>query len=566
MAKIKNVSAETKSAIRRKSAYTLPNNPTDSGYKADDIRRAFWQPIVDISQSSIAEIDRVVDEVNEIIGQTSTSYDTVESVAGEYYHGTNGFIYTLSDGEFTVTGYEGEDSGIEIPAEVFFGGNKYPVGAIASGAFSNLSTVLVTKLYDIEEGAFQGETSFAVPKEYLEEYKTILNGFQVLGYDTVVSNAERVAALEKDKLTKVVSESEKTRVYVITPTGAQLTKNISQSPTEGEIPEYRSGGRMGVGAPTLNDDAIPKKLFDDTLAKYGAYIGFDIDPTTFIMTLQLKNLDGAVLDTKSVDLPLETMIVGVSYSEGTLYITVKGEEEPLAVDISDLVDGLVNEQTFNEEVQRLDRRVDLTIKDIVAIEQEINLEGIFGFGAFYAEEAEGARNYIGGGSIDRALKKRPTGLQVALNDNYVLHIALVNERGQEISSGEVDFPIEGLITNATYANKTLTLTLQNGNKLNIDISDIISGLVPDSRTVNGKPLTEDIILDASDVGAYGKSETDSKVARVRTDLQDEISEISEAGAVVGFSLESEKTSGVVKGSALDKRLANIEKTLKTLGG
>ncbi len=54
MAKIKKVSAETKAAIRRKSAYTLPNNPTDSGYKADDIRRAFWQPIADISQSAIA--------------------------------------------------------------------------------------------------------------------------------------------------------------------------------------------------------------------------------------------------------------------------------------------------------------------------------------------------------------------------------------------------------------------------------------------------------------------------------------------------------------------------------
>lgn len=562
MAKIKKVSAETKAAIRRKSAYTLPNNPTDSGYKADDIRRAFWQPIVDISQSSIAEIDRVVDEVNEIIGQTSMGYDTVESVAGEYYHSTNGFIYTLSDGVFKITGYEGEESNIEIPTEVLFEGSKYSVGEIASGAFANLSTVLVTKLYEVEEGAFQGETFFAVPKEYLEEYEVILSGFQVLGYDTIESNAERVTALEKDKLTKVVSEGNKYRLYVVTPTGAQITKNIAQSPTEGEIPEYRSGGRMGVGNPTQNDDAVPKKLFDDSLAKRGAYIDFDIDPTTFIMTLQLKNFGGAVLDTKSIDLPLETMIVGASYREGTIYLTIKGEEEPLAVDISDLVDGLVNEQTFNEEVRRLDRRVDLTIQDIVAIEQEIEFAGVFGFGAFYSEEAEKARNYIGGGSIDRALRKRPTGLQVTLNDNYVLHIALVNDKGQTVSSGEVDFPIEGLITNATYKDKTLTLTLQNGNKLNIDISDIISGLVPDSRKINNKPLTEDISLAASDVGAYGKSEVDSKVAKVKTDLQGEIEEAK----VVGFSLESEKTSGVIKGSPLDKRLAKIEKALKTIGG
>ena len=223
----------------------------------------------------------------------------------------------------------------------------------------------------------------------------------------------------------------------------------------------------------------------------------------------------------------------------------------------------MNEQTFTGEVQRLDRRVDLTIQDIVAIEQELDLAGIYGFAAYYAEEAEGARNFIGGGSIDRALKKRPTGLQVALNDNYVLSIALVNDKGQTISEGEVDFPIEGLITNATYANKTLTLTLQNGSKVNIDISDIISGLVPDSRKVNGLPLTSDINLSAANVGAYGKSETDSKVAQVKTDLQEEIEEAK----AVGFALESEKTSGVIKGSALDKRLAKIEQALNIkIGG
>lgn len=557
MAKIKKVSAETKAAIRRKSAYTLPNNPTDSGYKADDIRRAFWQPIVDMSQSAITEIDRVVDEVNEIIGQTSTGYDTINSVAGEFYHSSNGFIYKFSEGEFTITSYEGESNKIEIPSEVLLDGNKYPVVAVASGSFVGLATVFLTKYFEVESGAFQGNTTFAVPKEYLEEYQAALTGFQVVGYDTIASNAERVAALENNKLTKVISQNEEPRVYVISPTGAQVTKNVTKTPSEGKLPEYRSGGRMGVGTPTANDDAIPKKLFDDTLAKHGAYIGFDIDSTTFIMTLQLKNFGGTVLDTKSIDLPLETMIIGASYSEGTIYLTVKGEEEPLAVDISDLIDGLVNEQTFNEEVQRLDRRVDLTIQDIVAIEQELDLAGVFGFGAFYAQEAEGARDFIGGGSIDRALRKRPTGLQVALNDNYVLSIALVNEKGQEVSRGEVDFPIEGLITNATYANKTLTLTLQNGNKLNIDISDIISGLVPDSRKVNNKPLTSDITLTPSDVGAYGKSETDSKVANVKTELQGEIEEAK----AVGYALESEKTSGVIKGSPLDKRLVKIEKAL-----
>ena len=38
MDRIQKVNAEVKSAIQRKSAYTLPNNPTDSGWKANDMR------------------------------------------------------------------------------------------------------------------------------------------------------------------------------------------------------------------------------------------------------------------------------------------------------------------------------------------------------------------------------------------------------------------------------------------------------------------------------------------------------------------------------------------------
>ena len=499
----------------------------------------------------------MVDEVNEIIGQTSTGYDTISNVAGEFYHSTNGFIFTFADNEFTITGYEGESDKIELPSEVLFEGNKYPVEAVASGAFVNLSTVLITKRYTIEEGAFQGNTTFAVPKELLKEYQSSLSGFTVYGYDTITSNAERVAALEDNKLNKVVGENKLTRAYVISPTGAQLTKEISTEPSEGKIAEYRSGGRMGVGNPTANDDAVPKKVVYDELAKRAAYIEYSIDPTTFIITLKLKNFEGKVLDSKSVDLPLETMIIGAWYDEGTVYLKVKGEEEPLAVDISDLISGLVNETTFNEQVARMDRRIDLTNQDVSAIRNEIDIAGVYGFGAFYAQEAEGARNFIGGGSIDRALKKRPTGLQVSLDDNYILSVKLTNPKGETLVEDSVDFPVESLVMNGSYDNGVLTLTLKNGNEIPIDITSLISGLVANSRKINGKPLSSDITLSASDIGAYAKAETDSKMAKVKTDLQ---AEIEEAKAV-GYALESEKTRGVIKGSSLDKRLAKIEKSL-----
>ena len=73
--KINNVSAVTKSAISRKSAQTLPNNPSEQGYSAEEIKRRFYQPILDAANSAIAEIDRVVNEMNISFGQVSDELD-----------------------------------------------------------------------------------------------------------------------------------------------------------------------------------------------------------------------------------------------------------------------------------------------------------------------------------------------------------------------------------------------------------------------------------------------------------------------------------------------------------
>ena len=61
---INKVSSTTKSAIIRKSVKSLPNKPSDKGYKAEEIKKAMYEPITGEQNSVIAEIDRVVDEVN----------------------------------------------------------------------------------------------------------------------------------------------------------------------------------------------------------------------------------------------------------------------------------------------------------------------------------------------------------------------------------------------------------------------------------------------------------------------------------------------------------------------
>ena len=51
-------------AIRRASAQHLPDNPSARGMKAEEIKRAFYAPITNASNSLLSELDRVVDEVN----------------------------------------------------------------------------------------------------------------------------------------------------------------------------------------------------------------------------------------------------------------------------------------------------------------------------------------------------------------------------------------------------------------------------------------------------------------------------------------------------------------------
>lgn len=98
------------------------------------------------------------------------------------------------------------------------------------------------------------------------------------------------------------------------------------------------------------------------------------------------------------------------------------------------------------------------------------------------------------------------------HDTYILTVTLSNEDGERLASGTVDLPIESMIIDGDYdaVNKKLILTLQNGNKIDVPIAALIDGLVPDTRTVNGKRLNSNVVLYASDIAL---SSTDGKTIK-----------------------------------------------------
>jgi hypothetical protein len=93
-------------------------------------------------------------------------------------------------------------------------------------------------------------------------------------------------------------------------------------------------------------------------------------------------------------------------------------------------------------------------------------------------------------------------ISVGVDKDYKLTVSLLGAEGNTLSSGVVDLPIESMVVDATYEDGNLILTLQGEDKdpLVVPIGTVIGGLVPESRTINQKPLSSDITLTQDDIG------------------------------------------------------------------
>lgn len=190
MPKIPNISADTKAAIRRKSADVLPDDPSASGWKPADIRRALVAPILDTANSALAEIDRVIDDTNSVVdGMNSvidyalTSADVLTENPDGTLSGSSGFVYTLSVNLLYISSCSSYKKEMFIPSSGVLGDKVYPVCRILSGAFdsSDISALHIPASVSVlQEGAIKVHKGiFDLYFEGLPEY--LLSG-AVTGY------------------------------------------------------------------------------------------------------------------------------------------------------------------------------------------------------------------------------------------------------------------------------------------------------------------------------------------------------------------------------------------------
>lgn len=102
------------------------------------------------------------------------------------------------------------------------------------------------------------------------------------------------------------------------------------------------------------DNSVSNLVNYELKGKTGTNLGVSIDNTTYVMTIDLKNTAGDVISTGSVDLPLESMVVGASYDDSTkeIVLTLQSGEE-VKFSVADLVSGLVSQSTFDTKMNEI---------------------------------------------------------------------------------------------------------------------------------------------------------------------------------------------------------------------
>lgn len=108
---------------------------------------------------------------------------------------------------------------------------------------------------------------------------------------------------------------------------------------------------------------LQKSLLDEIAFAAGLTVDCEIDPLTYVMTVAIKDATGNVLSSDTVDLPLEEMIVSGSASGGVVTLTLKNGET-IQFSVSDIVSGLVSQESYNKDISRIEAALGSYITDI----------------------------------------------------------------------------------------------------------------------------------------------------------------------------------------------------------
>ena len=134
---------------------------------------------------------------------------------------------------------------------------------------------------------------------------------------------------------------------------------------------------LSAGHASTADRATGDENGNRIISFYGHGLTLSINPQTYVMTITLVSEDGTVLATRSIDLPLESMVVSGTYDEATkeVVLTLQSGQQ-VRFSVADLVDGLASQAALDTETQAREAADAALAKDISDLQDGTTPAGV----------------------------------------------------------------------------------------------------------------------------------------------------------------------------------------------
>lgn len=251
------ISEGERAALKRQTAFSLPNSPAARGMRADAVKPAFWRGLVDEGISMVTFFNRLVEEVNGDFGKlkdvlieilSSVSKDAKESTLVMRDETGGVLVADAKEDGHAVNRRVARQMIASIP-------NASDVRNGGSGLMTNRQAGELETLVALLEDPENNQTVVDTIREVLEIFEEYPEGCSV------------VQALA-DKLDLVPeNQSDEPLVYAVDENGAQTMLSVSQKGIATSIARRDSQGRITGAYPSSDNHLTTRKYVKDVIGQ-----------------------------------------------------------------------------------------------------------------------------------------------------------------------------------------------------------------------------------------------------------------------------------------------------------
>ena len=303
---------------------SIADNNTQPPYVGGKLNTAYWELVVDFDTISEAFMQSVQQAV-------SKAYDAAD-LAGE-------FAQQAEDTANNIGEYAGQQ--IKFVNTLPASGDENKLYGVINEDGSNLYTI-----YAYENGEWIKKGSANLVLDFTRNYLVSLPKSGWSGNNQTVS----VEGLTADDSVDVSPADVSAAEYIASGVAATEITDGGIVFTCTTVPSATIAVLVTVtkqqDIPTANGYYTKEQI----AALAGTSTELTIDSETYVITLKLKAIDGSLLSSDSIDLPLESVVVNGAYDAETKTIVLTLQNgSTVNIPVGDLVDGLASQTALNAE-------------------------------------------------------------------------------------------------------------------------------------------------------------------------------------------------------------------------